>query len=418
MAASAFTGSGGTAPYTYSLSAGNFQSVSSFSNLSAGAYRLYIKDAAGYINSMTFTIANTAAPRVQYVSTAASCNNNDGSITINATGNGPFLYKLDQSTFQSSPVFYKVASGDHQALVQDARGCETTGHPVVVLNNDLTLDAGSDHLICEGSYVILAAHSNASQFSWTGDHIDNAAALQPTVRPVTSTRYQITATKGPCLIQDDVLVGVDPAPIAQAGPAPVICFGKDAILQGSGGVRYQWTPSIGLSDAQSASPIVQKPTKSITYRLRVTGNNHCGSLNEATVTVTVTPPPKIDAGPDLLLARNQPHALKAVDVNSSGFSSYNWQPAEGLSNPYIANPIVSLNRSTTYTIRAVTAAGCEGVGKLNIKVNDGPEIYVPNAFTPNHDGKNDLLKAIPVGIKTFKYFLRLQPVWSKDIPYH
>lgn len=399
-----FTGSGGTAPYTYSLSAGNFQSVSSFNNLSAGTYRLYIKDAAGYINSIPFTITNTAGPGLQYISAAASCNNNDGSITINATGNGPFMYKLNQSAFQASPVFYNVASGDHHALVQDARGCETTGHPVVALNNDLTLDAGSDHLICEGSYVILAAHSNASQFSWTGDHIDNASALQPTVRPVTSTRYQITATKGPCTIQDDVLVGVDPAPIAQAGPAPVICFGKDAILQGSGGVLYQWTPSIGLSDARSASPIVQKPTKSITYRLRVTGNNHCSSLNEATVTVTVTPPPRIDAGPDLLLARNQPHALKVVDVNNSGFSSYNWQPAEGLSNPYIANPIVSLNRSTTYTIRAVTAAGCEGLGKLNIKVNDGPDIYVPNAFTPNHDGKNDLLKAIPVGIKTFKYF--------------
>lgn len=399
-----FTGNGGTAPYTYSLTSGNFQAISSFSNLPAGTYRLYIKDDDGYINSAPFTIVNTPGPLIGYTGTAASCNNNDGSITLSATGNGPFLYKLNQAIYQASPVFTSLASGDHNAMVQDINGCETGSFPVVTLNNNLTVDAGPDLRICEGSRITISASSNADQFTWTGNHITDASTLHPGVSPVTTTRYEVVATKGPCRVQDDVLVTVDPAPVAIAGPASVICFGKDAQLQGSGGTQYQWTPSSWLSDSRSAAPIVRKPTQTTTYRLRVTDNNNCGSLNEASVTVTVTPPPKINAGPDLQLARNQPHPLNAVDVNNSGFTSYSWQPIEGLSNPYIANPIARLNRSTTFTITASTAAGCEGVGRLTIKVNDGPEIYVPSAFTPNGDGKNDLLKALPVGIKTFKYF--------------
>jgi gliding motility-associated-like protein len=58
-----------------------------------------------------------------------------------------------------------------------------------------------------------------------------------------------------------------------------------------------------------------------------------------------------------------------------------------------------------YTLTATTGSGCKGVDEVNVKVYKGPEIYVPTAFTPNNDGLNDILKAIPVGIKEFRYFV-------------
>ena len=58
----------------------------------------------------------------------------------------------------------------------------------------------------------------------------------------------------------------------------------------------------------------------------------------------------------------------------------------------------------TYTVTAYSSAGCEGSGVIRVKVYAGPNIYVPNAFTPNGDGHNDILKAIPVGISQFRFF--------------
>ena len=59
----------------------------------------------------------------------------------------------------------------------------------------------------------------------------------------------------------------------------------------------------------------------------------------------------------------------------------------------------------TYTLTAQNANGCTGIDDIKITVFEGPEIYVPNAFTPNGDGKNDVLKAIPIGLKEFKFFM-------------
>ena len=96
--------------------------------------------------------------------------------------------------------------------------------------------------------------------------------------------------------------------------------------------------------------------------------------------------------------------MTALDINNNGFINYHWSPAFGLNNPAIANPVAILDRETIYIITAHTANGCEATDDIKIKVYKGPEIYVPGAFTPNGDGLNDILKAIPIGMKEFSFF--------------
>ena len=77
---------------------------------------------------------------------------------------------------------------------------------------------------------------------------------------------------------------------------------------------------------------------------------------------------------------------------TGGGTTFTWTPSRGLSDPTSANPIATTDRNTLYKVTATNDAGCRDVDSVLIKINPYPGIFVPTAFTPNNDGKNDLLK--------------------------
>jgi gliding motility-associated-like protein len=136
----------------------------------------------------------------------------------------------------------------------------------------------------------------------------------------------------------------------------------------------------------------------------VTDANGCVSLTPGSVTITVTPQGELAVGPDTTVFKGQPVQLTAIDLNGSGFTSYAWSPATGLNNPAIENPTANPEETITYIVEALTPGGCKGSGSVTITVAITMDIYVPSGFTPNGDGNNDVLRAIPRGIRDFKYF--------------
>lgn len=133
-------GSGGTAPYQYSINGNVFQPANVFVNLAPGVYTVTVKDVNNCVATVTVTVANTPAPSITATSTAAACNNANGIIT--ATGSGglaPLQYSLDGVTFQISNIFTGLAAGAYPVYVKDASGCvnteaitvESTGAPIV-----------------------------------------------------------------------------------------------------------------------------------------------------------------------------------------------------------------------------------------------------------------------------------------------
>lgn len=206
------------------------------------------------------------------------------------------------------------------------------------------------------------------------------------------------------------LVYVQPLPVANAGPDAAVCFENTGRLNGSGGAVYQWSPATYLSNAATANPIIiSPPPGTLTYFLNVTNANGCKSIKSDTVVITILPPVKVFAGNDTSIAINQPLQLNAVDVNNSGFVNYLWSPSSGLNNTSIKNPVALFNNTIgnngiTYKLTARTSNGCQATDDINVKIFVEADIYVPNAFTPNNDGVNDVLRPILVGIRELKHF--------------
>ncbi|MFL5786586.1 MAG: gliding motility-associated C-terminal domain-containing protein [Flavisolibacter sp.] len=408
----------GTTPYEYSIDGTAFQTNSNFNNLAPTTYSVLIKDKNGCVETVATKINNIAPPSISVSVTNASCTKNDGMLSASiAGGASPFAYKINSGPYQNNETFNDLKSGEYQLTVQDANGCTDTKTIKVLLNNTVFVDAGHDLAICEGTSTILSAKSNGSSNYWLPiSGLNNPDQLNLTATPSTTTKYYLTATLGVCSKTDSITITVNPAPIANAGKDSVICYGTDAFLNGEGGTVYSWTPSKYFQDAHIASPVVIKPKHNQSYILMVTDAFGCSSLQPDTVTISVTPPTVIFAGNDTILAAGEPIPLYAIDVNNSGFSQYDWSPGTGLNNPYIFNPVATPPHDITYNVTAKTPSGCVGKGQINIKVYEGPQIYVPNAFTPNGDKLNDILKAFPVGIRQFNYFALFNR-WGQRIFY-
>jgi len=130
--------------------------------------------------------------------------------------------------------------------------------------------------------------------------------------------------------------------------------------------------------------------------LTATTKNGCEStLSKALAIRKVT----VFAGNDTIVAVSQPLQLQAT-----GAKDYIWSPSNYLDDPLSDHPMAILPASQTYYLSGITAEGCSGYDTIHIKVYKGPDIYVPNAFTPNGDGLNDVFRPILPGVKELLYF--------------
>lgn len=401
-------GTGGTPPYSYSINGGPYVASGTFKNLNGTlVYTVTVMDATGATFSEGVIPGNLAGPVVTIQPIDATCANDDGELDVNISfGAPPYQVLVDGVSYNNSNLIGGLASGNHFVSVTDNNGCLVTQFTNIPLNDNLSLLMGAGATICEGASTTLTLTTNATAFNWTPSNtLNNANIANPVANPNATTTYTVTAALGVCVATGNETVTILPAPAPTATPVAEICFGQSTQLQGAGGVTYQWSPPTYLSSTTIPDPVVQQPQKSITYSLNVTGANGCTSVQPATVLVIVSPPPVVFAGDDTSILIGQTLQLDAVDVNNTGFTNYQWSPVLGLDNPSVQDPVATITGDITYTVTATTPQGCTGTDSIFIKAVTMSDIIVPNAFTPNGDGRNDVLRPHAIGIKEFKSFM-------------
>ncbi|MFH0864848.1 MAG: PKD domain-containing protein [Bacteroidota bacterium] len=269
--------------------------------------------------------------------------------------NGDFTQSITVSPIITTTYTVTASSG----------ACSGTDNVTLTVNATPTAIAGTDQIICIGQSVNLTAFGGGT-YLWSNSSPNQSTNVSPTI----TTLFTVTVTSAAgCTASDDVQVTVNPLPNVSAGTDQSICYGNSTMLNASGGVQYEWNPTINLSNPFAANPIAN-PTTTTTYTVTVTDANGCSSTDAMTLTVNLLP--IASAGPDQSICFGS-----STILNASGGINYLWSPGTGLTPTSVYNPTANPTSTTVYTVTVTDANNCFATDDIIITVNPVPT----SAFT-------------------------------------
>lgn len=336
-------------------------------------------------------------------------------LQLGAEGNGLFSWAPAASVISgqntATPTVSPTVTTNYVVQLDD-QGCIANDTVRVRVVNFVTLRAMPDTTICATDTLRLYANGDGLRYLWSpAATIRTPDRAQTIAQPVTTITYSVQASIGRCNATDEVVVQLVPYPVANAGPDTVVCFNTAAQLRGThDGNSFLWSPANTLSGANTLSPTA-RPTVTTEYVLTSFDTRGCPKPGRDTMVVLVNPEILAFAGRDTAVVAGQ-----TLQFNASGGEGYSWSPAIGLSNASIANPVGTYDGSfdsVRYVVTVSDATGCRDETTMMVKVfKTAPRVFVPTAFTPNGDGKNDVVRPIAVGITKIHYF-RIYNRWGQ-----
>lgn len=317
------------------------------------------------------------------------------SAQLSASGGSDYLWSPD--TFLDDPnIADPTVTPDndivYEVTVSTALGCEGTENvTVVLLDPPPVLSGQTEYVTCNSNPVQLIV-SGGDNYTWMPETgLSDPSISNPTANPDAQTVYTVSSTNECGTGSLDIVVQTQSIDISMSTDS-IGCFLTPISVSAAGGTSYRWQPSNLFADPFAESTTVEI---SSTTEISVTGYNDDGCFDKETRLVQIYPREPIYLGVDEVI----PYGGEAT-IEAFSNSSITW-----LESPYLScldcfNPIASPPETSYFYATVESSDGCIETDSILVTVIGN--LYVPNAFTPDGDGINDLFKAQGVDITEFK----------------
>jgi gliding motility-associated-like protein len=355
-----------------------------------GLYSVTVTDAFGCTGTDNI-IVNDINPSVNAGNDTSVCMGNSVTLTVTGTGSLNYLWSPGNQTTTSITV---NTANTYIVTGTDQNGCFDTDTVVVTVFANPTPNLGVDQTICSNETITLNPGTFTS-YQWSDNSTD------PTLTVDTAGIYSVIVTDGNgCSGTDNIIVSELPDIMVNLQDY-TICSGDTITISAPSGYTYLWS--------NGATTQTISVSSSGEYFLQVTDGNGCSAtalsnVNYYLYNVTASANPST-------INKGDTTQLNAVVTGGSGNYTFVWTPAEGLNNPLIQNPTAAPQDTTIYTVTVVDSSNTCSAGSDTVEVVVIVEsVYaVPDAFTPDGDGKNDLFQIYTAGnlsINEFKIYNR------------
>jgi gliding motility-associated-like protein len=400
-------GNGGTSPYLYNLNNAGYVPTPAFTGLASGQYIIDVKDDHGCLETDTVILSEPPAIKIAYLNLVnPRCFGTDGGFVI-ITANGgtpPLVYSANQQTYIANSTVTGLTAGQHILHIKDNVGCvkdsliTLTQPPAIeastnikqatcspLKNGSITLTAqggtpGYQYAIDSGKYSEVNTFKNLPSGTYTMRIMDNLGCKKDEAVTVTDS---LRVSPGVAI-------------------SNITCYGLangEIVVTPAGGID-PYTMALDKRDYQDSFRFTG--LSNTTYTLHVKDSIGC----MADTNLTITRPDRITLVPAITNSScytGLPDGKIALEVRGGTAPyTYLW------SNKTSTNVITGLGTGN-YFVWVTDANNCKDSLQSTVEYADCCTPFVPTAFTPNGDGRNDLFHVKVKGdmkLIAFKVFNR------------
>ncbi|MCB0549761.1 MAG: gliding motility-associated C-terminal domain-containing protein [Phaeodactylibacter sp.] len=386
---------GATPPYLFSWEGGPFLPGGMQSGLSAGDYSVVVQDARGCESALDIPLRELElelAPPEESILPPSCFDSRDASLTVTPlNGQPPYRYDFnDGNGWVSGNSLQNLGAGVYFVSVEDANQCQSVTSFNIEGPPPLSLSLAETPISCHGTedgrlLPEVAGGAGSYSFLWntgsTAEGLDGLAA----------GTYELTVTDGNgCTVRQAATL-YQPAPLELALESllPARCHGEasGSLVVGASGGTAPYEFALNGQGFQTSPSFGNLPAGD--YSLALRDARGCSlSLN-----VSVGEPPllEVEAGNPAEVVLGYEARLQAL--SNGNITAYSWQPAEGLSCSDCPSPVLMPLQDGWYAVRVEDENGCVAVDSVRITLSDSRPVFIPNAFSPNDDGRNDYFVA-------------------------